>query len=140
MTLAVGWVIPWPEAELRPWAAQLALPFLLAAAMVALVPKRKLRTAAELDTRLRFGDRLATAWAYRASSQSIVRVQRADAIARLEQRSPAKDVHWRPSRLEIGALAATCTVVLLLLATPSPQQTVLDRQAAEQLALQQASQ
>lgn len=138
--LAVGWVTPWPEAELRPWAFQAAVPLLLAALIVALLPARRLRRAADLDTRLGFGDRLATAWVYRDSSQSIVRVQRADAIARLEKRSPEKDLVWRPSRPETVAVAATFVVAVLLLVTPSPQQAVLDRQAAEQLAVEQTSQ
>jgi hypothetical protein len=138
--LAVGWVTPWPEAELRPWAFQVAVPLLLAALVMAVLPTRRLRRAAALDTRLGFGDRLATAWVYRESNQSIVRLQRSDAIARLQKRAPKKDLVWRPTRLEIGGLAATCIVALLLLVTPSPQQSVLDRQAAEQLAVEQASQ
>jgi hypothetical protein len=140
LVLAVGWVTPWPEAELRPWAFQAALPLLLAALLVAVFPVRRLRKAAVLDTRLGFGDRLATAWVYRKSNQTIVRLQRSDAIARLEKRAPAKDLVWRPSRLEIGALGAAFVVALLLLVTPSPQQAVLDRQAAEQLAVEQATQ
>jgi hypothetical protein len=140
LVLAVGWVTPWPEAELRPWAVQAALPLLLAALIVALLPTRKLRKAGVLDTRLGFGDRLASALVYRDSNQSIVRVQRADAIARLGRRSPVKEPVWRPSRLETAALAATFAVAALLLVTPSPQQTVLDRQAAEQLAVEQTSQ
>ncbi len=140
LVLAVGWVTPWPEAELRPWAFQAALPLLLAAVIVALLPTRKLKRAANLDTRLRFGDRLASAWVYRDSNQSIVHMQRADAIARLDKRSPEKELVWRPSRHETGALAATFVIAVLLLVTPSPQQAVLDRQAAEQLAVQQTSQ
>ena len=60
------------------------------------------------DSGAGFGDRLATAWAYRESSQSIVRLQRTDAIARLDQRGPARDLHWRPSRIEVGGLAVAC--------------------------------
>jgi hypothetical protein len=140
LVLAVGWVTPWPEAELRPWAFQVAVPLILAAMVVALLPRRKLRRAADLDTRLGFGDRLASAWVYRDSNQSIVRMQRSDAIARLHRRSPHKELVWRPSRPETGALAATFAVAVLLLVTPSPQQAVLDRQAAEQLAVEQTSQ
>jgi len=140
LVLAVGWVAPWPETELRPWAFQAALPLLLAALLVAVFPGRRLRKAAVLDTRLGFGDRLATAWVYRESNQTIARLQRSDAIARLEKRAPVKDLVWRPSRLEIGTLATTFGVALLLLVTPSPQQAVLDRQAAEQLAVEQTSQ
>jgi hypothetical protein len=138
--LVVGWLVPWPEAELRPWAAQLALPPLLAALVVALWPASHEHRAAALDGRLGFGDRLATAWAYRASYQSIVRLQRADAIARLARRSPRTDLTWRPNRIELGALAATAIVAAILLVVPSPQQAVLDRQAAEQAAVEQAAQ
>ncbi|MCA1644841.1 MAG: hypothetical protein LC797_04995 [Chloroflexi bacterium] len=140
LVLAVGWVTPWPEAELQPRALLVGLALLLAAFITAALPVRKLRRAAELDARLGFGDRLATAWAYRASSQSIVRLQRADAIGRLASRSAASELRWRPSRLEAAALAAMCLVTVVLLVTPSPQQTVLDRQAAEELSVQQASQ
>ncbi len=140
LVLAVGWVVPWPETELRPWAFQAAAPLLLAALLVAAFPVRRLRKAAVLDTRLDLGDRLATAWVYRASTQTIVRLQRSDAIARLEQRSPQKDIMWRPSRAETIAVAATFVVCLLLFVTPSPQQAVLDRQAAEQVAVEQTSQ
>ncbi len=140
LVLAVGWVTPWPETELRPWALQAALPLLLATLIVAALPVSRLRRTADLDRRLGFGDRLATAWAYRGSSQSIVRLQRSDAIARLQARSPTGELVWRRSRLEIGALAATAVVALMLLVTPSPQQVVLDRRAAEELAIQQTSQ
>jgi hypothetical protein len=140
LVLAVGWLVPWPEAELRPWAAQLALAPLLAALVVGLWPAGRAQRAAALDRRLGLGDRLATAWAYRASYQSIVRLQRADAIARLERRSPRADLSWRPHRIELGALAASAIVTAILLVVPSPQQAVLDRQAAEQAAVEQASQ
>jgi hypothetical protein len=113
---------------------------LLAALLLAVFPVRRLSKAAVLDTRLGFGDRLATAWVYRESNQTIVRLQRSDAIARLEKRSPEKDLVWRPSRPETIAVAATFVVAVLLLVTPSPQQAVLDRQAAEQLAVEQTSQ
>jgi hypothetical protein len=139
LVLLIGWVTPWPESELRPWAAQLALPPLLVAFLIAIWPVRKGWRAAELDTRLGFGDRLATAWAYRGSSQPIVLLQRSDAIARLKTRSPRRALTWRPSRIELGVLAATCLVALILLFTPSPQQKVLDQQAAEQLAVQRAT-
>ncbi len=140
LVLAVGWVVPWPETELRPWAFRAAAPLLLAALLVAAFPVRRLRKAAVLDTRLGLGDRLATAWVYRASTQTIVRLQRSDAIARLAKRSPQKDIMWRPSRAETIAVAATFVVCLLLFVTPSPQQAVLDRQAAEQVAVEQTSQ
>ncbi len=140
LVLAIGWVTPWPEAELRPWAFQAALPPLLAALLVALFPVHRLRKAGVLDTRLGFGDRLATAWVYRASDQTIARLQRSDAIARLVNRSPQKDLVWRPSRAETIGVAVTFSVGVLLLVTPSPQQAVLDRQAAEQVAVQQTAQ
>ncbi|HLZ28192.1 MAG TPA: hypothetical protein VKV73_12810 [Chloroflexota bacterium] len=140
LVLAIGWVSPWPESELQPWAAQLALPCLLVAALVGLWPVRRLRRAADLDTRLGFGDRLATAWIYRDSSQSIATLQRSDAISRLKDRSARTELRWRPTRLEQAALAGVLLVALILLITPSPQQRVLDQQAAEQVAVQQASQ
>src|SRR5260370_29635512 len=67
LVLLVGWIVPQPEAELRPWALEVAVPPVLAAAIVALWPRKRLRRAADLDTRLKFGDRLATAWSFRAS-------------------------------------------------------------------------
>ena len=139
LVLAIGWITPWPATELRIWAAQLALPPLLVAAIVAVWPARRLRRAATLDTRLRFGDRLATAWLYRDSTQAIARLQRADALARLDKGSPGTDLRWRPARIELVGLAVTGILAVLLLITPSPQQKVLDRQAAEELAVQQAS-
>jgi hypothetical protein len=138
--LLVGWVVPMPESELRPWALELATIPLLAAAMVALWPMGHVRRAAELDARLRFGDRLATAWAYRNSDKPIVRLQREDAIARLGRRSPRTDLRWRPRRVEVWALGATALLATLLLFTTSPQQAVLDQQAAEQVSVQQAAQ
>jgi hypothetical protein len=139
LVLIIGWVTPWPEAELRPWAVELALPVVLVSLLVALWPIRKPRRAAELDARLGLGDRLATAWAFRHASQSIVDLQRSDAIARLKQRSPEVELRWRPARTEIGALLASGAIAGLLLITPSPQQTVLDRQASEQASVQAAS-
>jgi hypothetical protein len=140
LVLGVGWAVPWPEAELRPWAAQIVLPPLIAALVVGLWPSSHRHRAAALDSRLGTGDRLATAWVYRASYQSIVRLQRADAIALLSGRSASADLRWRPGRIELGALAATAVLTLLLLIVPSPQQAVLDRQAAEQAAVEQATQ
>jgi hypothetical protein len=138
--LLIGWVTPMPESELRPWALQLGALPLVVSALVALVPKRHRRQAAELDRRLQFGDRLATAWAFRASDQPIVQLQRADALSALQRRAPQKDLTWRPARLELAALSAVAFVTLLLLITPSPQQKILDQRAAEELEVQQASQ
>ena len=138
--LAIGWVTPWPETELQPWAATAALPLLLVALVVAVWPARRIRRAANLDARLRFGDRLATAWAYRDSNQSIATLQRYDAITRLEARSPRGELRWRPARVELGVLVATLLVAAILLLSPSPQQRVLDQRAAEQAAVQQATQ
>jgi hypothetical protein len=140
LVLLVGWLVPWPEADLRPWAAQLALAPLLAALLVALWPAGHEHHAATLDGRLGLGDRLATAWAYRASYQSVVRLQRVDAMARLTRGSPRTDLGWSPKRVELGALAVTAVVTAMLLVVPSPQQAVLDRQAAEQAAVAQAAQ
>src|SRR5262249_36516097 len=81
--LLIGWFVPVPEDELRPWALQIALIPLLLAAVWALWPRPHVRNVAELDTRLAFGDRLATAWAFRAADQPITRLQRDDALARL---------------------------------------------------------
>jgi hypothetical protein len=137
--LAIGWVTPWPEAELRPWAAQVALPLVLIALLVAVWPVRRIRRAGDLDARLGFGDRLATAWAYRDSNHSIARLQRSDAITRLEARSPRSEPQWRPARVELGALVGALIVAAILLLAPSPQQRVLDQQAAEQVQVLQAT-
>jgi hypothetical protein len=112
---------------------------LLVALVLALWPARTLRRASELDSRLAFGDRLATAWTFRDSDREIVRLQRADAVARLGGRSPKHDLVWGPSRVELGAFIATSVVALVLLITPSPQQAVLDQQAADALAIQRAA-
>ncbi|HEY1294420.1 MAG TPA: hypothetical protein VGJ60_15185 [Chloroflexota bacterium] len=139
LVLLVGWVVPTPESELRPWAATVAFIPLLIGIGVALYPRRHIRHAAELDQRLGFGDRLATAWSFRGSEQPIVRLQRSDALDRLQQRAPARALPWRPPRREQFMLGAAALITLLLLLTPSPQQRVLDQQAAEQTAVQQSS-
>jgi hypothetical protein len=140
LVLLVGWFTPIPEDDLRPWAAQLAPIPLLAAAAIALWPRPHLRHAAELDTRLRFGDRLTTAWSLRASEQPIARLQRADTLEHLAQRRPIVELPWRPARLELIVLGVAVLITALLLVRPSPQQSVLDQQVADQLAVQQASQ
>ena len=139
LVLLIGWLLPRPEAELRPWAFELAAGPLLAAVVVALWPRAHVRRAAELDGRLGFGDRLATAWAFRGSEQTIARLQRTNAIDRLRQRVPPP-ASWRPAQAELLALAGGGLLLLLLLIIPSPQQVVLDRQAAEDLAVQQTTQ
>jgi hypothetical protein len=140
LVVLVGWFTPIPEDDLRPWAVQLAPIPLLVAAAIALWPRPHLRHAADLDTRLRFGDRLATAWSLRASNQPIARLQRADTLDNLSQRLPTVELPWRPARLELIVLGVVALITALLLVTPSPQQGVLDQQAADQLAVQQASQ
>ena len=125
--LFIGWVTPLAEDVLRPWAAQAAIPPLLITAAIALWPSRRIRSAAAVDSRLGFGDRLATAWMFRAATQPIVALQRSDAIARLEKRSPRADLTWRPARFELGLLGAAALIAVVLLITPSPQQPVLDR-------------
>ncbi len=139
LVLLVGWVTPYPERELQPLAAQIALPPLLLALILGLWPARRLRQAAALDSRLGFGDRLATAWAFRLASEPIVELQRSDAIAHLQQLSPVDALKWRPSRLDALLLGAAATITVLLLVVPSPQQPVLERRAAEQLAVQRAA-
>ncbi|MBV9596565.1 MAG: hypothetical protein JOZ87_06845 [Chloroflexi bacterium] len=138
--LLVGWVTPIPEGELHPWAAAIGLIPLLIATGFALSPRPHLHHAAELDQRLGFGDRLATAWSFRESEQPIARLQRVDALNRLQQRAPGADLHWRPARLELFVVGGAALVTLLLLLTPSPQQKVLDQQAAEQNSVLQTGQ
>ena len=136
--LLVGWVVPVPESDLRPWAlAAAGLPLVVAVGF-ALWPRRRFRTAADLDRRLNFDDRLATAWAFRTSSTPIVDLQRADALARLARHAPNRDLTWTPSRLEWGSLGVAALLTVLLLGAPSPQQRVLDDQAAQAAAVQQA--
>jgi hypothetical protein len=135
-----GWLTPIPEDQLRPWALQIAPIPLLVAAAIALWPRPHVRHAAELDTRLRFGDRLATAWSLRGSEQPIAHLQRADTLDHLARRRPDVELRWRPARLELIVLGGAALITALLLVTPSPQQAVLDQQAAEQLAVQQANQ
>jgi hypothetical protein len=139
VVLLIGWFTPIPESDLRPWALELAPIPLLAAAAVALWPRRHVQRAAELDARLHLGDRVATAWAFRGLDNPIIQLQRNDALTRLTNQETAM-LRWRPARFELLALGATCLVAALLLVTPSPQQAVLDRQAADDLAVQQASQ
>jgi hypothetical protein len=140
LVVLVGWVTPIPEDQLRPWAAQLAPIPLIVAAVIGMWPRPHVRHAAELDTRLRFGDRLATAWSLRAAENTIAHLQRADTLDQLGQRSPNVELRWRPGRLELIVLGVASLLAALLMVTPSPQQGVLDQQAAEQLAVQQASQ
>ena len=140
LVVLVGWVRPTPEADLHPWAVVLAGVVVLLAVGVALWPRQHIRHAAELDQRLGFGDRLATAWSFRDSEQPIVRLQRADALHGLQQRTPATDLHWQPARRELFAVGGAALVTLVLFLTPSPQQKVLDQQAAEQNSVAQASQ
>jgi hypothetical protein len=140
LVVLVGWFTPIPEDQLHPWAAQLAPIPLIVAAIVALWPRPHLRHAAELDTRLRFGDRLATAWSLRASDNTIAHLQRADTLDHLGRRLPNAELRWRPARLELIVVGVATLITALLLVTPSPQQRVLDQQAADQLAVQQASQ
>jgi hypothetical protein len=140
LVFLVGWMTPVPESDLRPWAAAVMLVPLLIALGIALAPRRHIRHAAELDQRLGFGDRLATAWSFRDSEQTIVRLQRADALHRLGQYVPRQELRWRPARAELFVVGGAALVTLLLLLTPSPQQKVLDQQAAEQNSVEQASQ
>ncbi|MBV9897930.1 MAG: hypothetical protein JO020_27560 [Chloroflexi bacterium] len=139
LVLLVGWFTLVPESDLRPWALELApIPLVLAAA-IALWPRAHVHRAAELDTRLRLGDRVATAWAFRAVENPIVHLQRHDAVTRLGNQEPAK-LGWRPARFELASLGGAFLFAALLLVTPSPQQAVLDRQAADQAAVEQAAQ
>ena len=139
LVLLIGWLTPLAEAELQPYALEVALAAVVAAGAIGLRPAKRARTTAALDTRLRFGDRLATAWIYRADGAPIARLQRADALAGLQTRSPRTDLRWRPARFELGGLGLAALLAVVLLITPSPQQTVLDRQVAEQQAVQQAA-
>jgi hypothetical protein len=141
LVLLIGWATPIPEGDLQhPWAAALGVIPLLVAVGVALAPRGHIRHAAELDQRLGFGDRLATAWSFRDSEEPIVRLQRADALNRLAQRTPVRELRWQPARRELFVLGGVALVTFLLLMTPSPQQKVLDQQAAEQSSVLQASQ
>jgi hypothetical protein len=140
LVLLIGWVTPIAESDLRPWAAAVTLVPLLAAAGYALWPRRHIRHAAELDQRLGLGDRLATAWSFRDSEQPVVRLQRTDALRRLSQSAPDRDLRWQPARGEVVVVGAIGLLTLLLLMTASPQQRVLDQRAAEQNSVIQASQ
>jgi hypothetical protein len=137
--LLIGWILPRPETDLRPWAFALGPAPMIAAALAALWPRKRLDRAAALDARLSFGDRIATAWAYRRSERAIARLQRNDTISRLGQREAHTDLRWKAARAELIILGVCGAVFAVLLVAPSPQQGVLDRQTAEQAAVTQAS-
>jgi hypothetical protein len=140
LVVLYGWLTPTPEADLHPLAFELALVPLLISVAIACWPRRHVHHAAQIDARLGLDDRLTTAWAFRDSDVAIARLQRADALDRLRPRIPKHELASRPARLEVIAVGAVVALTLLLLITPSPQQSVLDERSAEQLAVQQASQ
>src|SRR5205823_4464301 len=84
--LSIGWLLPVPMNDLQPIALELALPVALLGAIVGLWPASMLRRAAQLDTRLNFADRLATAWLQRTHTQAMVEMQRSETLTRLAHR------------------------------------------------------
>src|SRR5207237_8327385 len=111
--------VPRPDGDWRPSALVLSLLPIRPAAVVGLLPRHHRRTARQLDQRLHLGDRLATAWAFRDSDEPIVRLQRADALERIEHHAATTELRWRPSRPEVIALGAVAFLTCLLLITPS---------------------
>jgi hypothetical protein len=77
-------------------------------------------------------DRLATAWLARAATHPMARLQRADALARLTERSPRSHLKFQWRQPELIAAAALLAVTAFLYVAPSPMAQVLERQAAEQ--------
>jgi hypothetical protein len=138
--LGVGWLVPVPESALQPLAWRVVLAGLVAGLLVGIWPVSTLRRAAQLDSRLKLADRLTTAWLQRAAQQPMAAHQRHDALARLGERSLERDLPLRWRRIELGVLGALGLMTAMLLIVPSPQQAVLDQQAAEAAAIQQASQ
>jgi hypothetical protein len=139
LILSIGWLVPRPMLELKSMAQQLALPILVIGLVVGAWPTTMLRRAGELDVRLSLADRLSTAWLARDAPQPMARLQRADALARLGERSPQKDLPFQLRRVELIILAALVAVTAFLWIAPSPMAAVLERQAAEQRAALQAA-
>jgi hypothetical protein len=139
LVLAVGWLLPVSESELRPLALELAAVALLAAVTRGAWPVATARRASELDARLGLADRLATAWAERHATRPMAGRQRADALARLAERSPRRDLPLTWARREVGALAALTALAGVLLFAPSPMQGLLQQQAADKRAVEETA-
>ncbi len=139
LVLAVGWVLPWPESALRPVALPLAAAIVAAALLAGLRPARTVRRAAALDVRLGLDDRLATAWVNRHATEPMALLQREEALARLAERSPGKELPLGWRQRELANLAGVATIAAVLLLVPSPMEAVLQRQAREQVAVQAAA-
>jgi hypothetical protein len=139
LVLAVGWLAPLPAGDLRPIAFQLALPLLAIGVLIGIWPATRLRRAAQLDTRLRLADRLATAWLNRHTSSAMARLQRRDALAHLAALAPPRALPYGVRRLELAVLGAIALIALTLLVAPSPMEGVLRQIAAEQLATRYAA-
>jgi hypothetical protein len=136
LVLAVGWATPYPMADLKPIALQLAATVLLLGLILGLWPTPRLRRAGELDRRLQLSDRLATAWLNRQQDTAMVRLQRSDA---LEHLASASRLTMRVPHIEAALVVAGGILMLALLVVPSPMEKVLQQMAAEQLATQQAA-
>ena len=139
LVLSVGWIIPFPLSDLKPIAAQLALPALAIGLLVGAWPATRLTRAAELDTRLKLADRLATAWLNRTAQTSMAELQRQDALHTLASLTPPKVLPYGIARIELALLAGVGLLTLTLLVAPSPMDAVLRQIAAEELATQQAA-
>jgi len=134
--LLIAHVAPWAEASW--WAlAALAAPT-LAGALVALATRPAPATALRrADHLLGLRDRLTTAWEYRQYSGDhgggrevpILRLQRADLIARAGGLDLRAGLPLRPRRREMAAPAAGVVLLLVALLLPNPQNGVLAARA-----------
>ena len=134
--LLIAHVAPWAEASW--WAlAALAAPT-LAGALVALATRPAPATALRrADHLLGLRDRLTTAWEYRQYSGDhgggreapILRLQRADLIARAGGLDLRAGLPLHPRRREMAAPAAGVVLLLVALLLPNPQNGVLAARA-----------
>ena len=96
------------------------------------------KVAFHVDRLLKLDDRLSTALEYSGDSRPVARIQREDSLAILHRYVPQRDDPLRLPRRELLAIMLGVMILALLIATPNPMVSRLQRERETAAAIQQA--
>ena len=135
--LVIAHLVPWADAWLWAWVSVVVWTAVSAVYGATNAPSLA-AVARRTDGLLALAERLGTAWELQERESSIARIQRADALAAVEDHAPYEAVSLWPGRTPFLTMLGAAALVIVFVLLSNPMDRVLQERQAFQQQLDQA--